>query len=102
MTRGEFSQGTDLVSKTNLNNVERAASLIGGATLLFVGLKRPSWGGLLMAVAGGALVHTGATGYCVAYKALARTNNGTSDDENVARDVHVEKSILINRDASEL
>lgn len=104
MTRGEFSQGTDLVSRTNLNNVERAASLIGGATLLFVGLKRPSWGGLLMAVAGGALVHTGATGYCVAYSALGRTSNGTSvaDDDNVARDVHVEKSILINRDATDL
>ena len=104
MTSGELSQGTDLLSTTNLNNVERAASLIGGATLLFVGLKRPSWGGLLMAIAGGALVHTGATGYCVAYSALGRTSNGTSDsdDDNVARDVHVEKSILINRDTAEL
>ena len=91
MTRGELSPGTDLVSRTNLNNAERAASLIGGATLLFVGLKRPSWGGLLMAIAGGALVHTGATGYCVAYNALGRTSNGTSEDENVARDVHVER-----------
>jgi uncharacterized membrane protein len=102
MTRGELSPGTDVVSKTNLNNAERAASLIGGATLLFVGLKRPSWGGLLMAIAGGALVHTGATGYCVAYSALGRTSNGTSDDENVARDVHVERSILINKDSTEL
>ncbi|HSE33887.1 MAG TPA: SRPBCC family protein [Pyrinomonadaceae bacterium] len=91
-------------AKRDLNNVERAASLIGGATLLLVGLKRPSWVGLLMAIAGGALVHTGATGYCVAYSALGRTGNGTSifDDGNVARDVHVEKSILINRDAAEL
>jgi uncharacterized membrane protein len=102
MTHGELSPGTDLVSRTNLNNVERAASLIGGATLLCIGLKRPSWGGLIMAIAGGALVHTGATGYCVAYGALGRTSNGTSDDENVARDVHVEKSVLINRDATEL
>ena len=104
MMREQLSQGTDLVSRTDLNNVERAVSLIGGATLLFVGLKRPSWGGLLMALAGGALVHTGATGYCVASSALGRTSNGIaiSDDENVARDVHVEKSILINRDAGEL
>jgi uncharacterized membrane protein len=104
MMREELSPGMDLVSKTNLNNAARAASLIGGATLLFVGLKRPSWGGLLMAIAGGALVHTGATGHCVASSALGRTSNGTSvsNNENVARDVHVEKSILINRDTAEL
>jgi len=100
--RGKLSQGAELVTRTNLNNVERAASLIGGATLILVGLKRPSWGGLLMAIGGGALVHTGATGYCVAYSALGRTGNGTSVADDVARDVHVEKSILINKDAAEL
>ena len=103
MTNGELAiPTTSSPGKTNLNNVERSASIIGGGTLLLVALKQPSWKGLILAIAGGALIHTGVTGYCVA--ASRRRNNETSvtDDENVARDVHVQKSILINKDSAQL
>ncbi|HEX7295817.1 MAG TPA: SRPBCC family protein, partial [Pyrinomonadaceae bacterium] len=105
MTSGEVSTGFYRAdSTTNLSSAERSASVIGGATLLVVGLRRPTWGGLLLAIAGGALIHTGATGHCVAIGALGRRNNGTSvtDEEDVPRDVHVEKSILINKDSAQL
>ena len=103
MTSEEVSTGFYRAdSKSNLSNAERSASVIGGATLLVVGLRRPSWGGLLLAIAGGALIHTGATGYCVASGALGRRNDGTSTDDDVPRDVHVQKSILINKDSAEL
>ena len=103
MTNGELStRATSSSSKANLSNVERSASIIGGGTLLLVALKRPSWGGLILAIAGGALIHTGVTGYCVA--ASSRRNNGTAvtDDQDVARDVHVEKSILVNKDSAQV
>ena len=104
MMNEELSTGIVRPNKANLGNVERSASLIGGGTLLLLGLKQRSWGGLLLAIAGGALIHTGATGYCVAAGAQGRRNEGTSltDDADVARDVHVEKSILINKDAAQL
>ncbi len=105
MTSAEFSaDAVSAVNKTNLNNMERSASLIGGATLLLIGLKRPSWDGLLLAIAGGALIHTGVTGHCVANTALRRSNNGTSatNKADVAHEMHVEKSILINKDSTEL
>ena len=103
MTNGEIlTRTTSSPIKANLSNVQRSASIVGGGTLLLVALKRPSWGGLILALAGGALIHTGVTGYCVA--AASRKNNGTSvtDDEDVARDVHVEKSIVINKDSAQL
>lgn len=103
MINGELSRRiTSSPSRVNLNSAERSASIIGGGTLLLVALKRPSWGGLILAIAGGALIHTGVTGHCVA--APTQRNNGSSvtDDEDVARDVHVEKSILINKDSEQL
>ena len=99
----EANTGLQRVNKTNLNNLERSISIISGATILFLGAKRPSWGGLLMAIAGGALVHTGVTGYCAAHAALGRESiDSISDDSNVARDIHVERAITINKDANEL
>lgn len=100
---GKANTGLQRVNKTNLNNLERSISIISGATILLLGVKRPSWGGLLMAIAGGALVHTGVTGYCAAHAAFGRESiDSISDDSNVARDIHVERSITINKDANEL
>jgi uncharacterized membrane protein len=89
--------------KVNINNLERSLSIIGGSTLLLLSTRKPSITGLALAIAGGALVHTGVTGYCSAYAAFRRNDNAASiDEENVARDVHVEKSVTINRSSDEL
>jgi uncharacterized membrane protein len=89
-------------SKTNVNNVERAISVIGGGTMVFVGLKRPGWGGLLLTAVGSGLLHRGITGHCVGYASLNVKNKLSAESVPIARDIHVEKSITINRSPNEL
>ncbi|CAO3414070.1 YgaP family membrane protein [Azospirillum endophyticum] len=48
----------------NVGHNERLASLAGGVLLAVLGLRRPNWTGAAMALAGGALVARGLTGYC--------------------------------------
>ena len=48
----------------NVGHNERLASLAGGVVLAVLGLRRPNWTGAAMALAGGALVARGLTGYC--------------------------------------
>jgi uncharacterized membrane protein len=88
--------------KSNVNNVERAISVIGGGTLVFLGLKRTGWGGLALTMVGGGLLHRGITGHCVGYASLKAKKNLTAESTLVARDVHVEKSITINKSPEEL
>ena len=87
---------------TNLSNIERAISLIGGGTAVFLGFKRPSWGGLVLTLIGTSLIHRGFTGHCVAYAAWNAGTTDASETAPVARDIHVEKSITINRSPDEL
>ncbi|HEX6731568.1 MAG TPA: SRPBCC family protein [Pyrinomonadaceae bacterium] len=89
-------------SKTNINNVERAISVIGGGTILFLGLKRPSLGGLVLTAIGSGLLHRGITGHCAAYAGLKIKNNLGAESAPVAHDIHVEKSITINKSPNEL
>lgn len=51
----------------NVGHAERLASLVGGGILAVLGIRRPTIGGAVMALAGGALVARGLTGYCPAY-----------------------------------
>ncbi len=80
--------------KTNLNELERRASLIGGGVLSLYGLVRRSPIGLL----GGYLVYRGATGECPVYEKLgintATLGKGT--------DIKVEKAMTIDKPAEEL
>ncbi|MBY6260713.1 DUF2892 domain-containing protein [Azospirillum sp. 412522] len=48
----------------NVGHRERLASLAGGVALAVLGLRRPTWTGAALALAGGALVARGLTGYC--------------------------------------
>lgn len=86
----------------SVSNLQRSISILGGSTIVLLGVRRPSVAGLLLTLTGGGLIHFGVTGYCVAYPRLHKNAAAINDEENVARDVHVEKSITINRDAQEL
>lgn len=48
----------------NVGHTERLVSLVGGGLLAVLGLRRPTVAGAAMALAGGALVARGLTGYC--------------------------------------
>lgn len=53
----------------NVGQTERLVSVAGGVALATAGLARRSPGGALLALAGAALVHRGATGHCMVYRA---------------------------------
>src|SRR5438067_753092 len=54
----------------NVGDAERLLSVYGGSALAWLGLKRGSIPGLLLAAAGGAIAYRGLTGHCHLYEAL--------------------------------
>ena len=90
----------------NVGGVERFACAITGGALAAYGLRRRSAGGLILTLAGAALLHRGGSGHCNTYQALGIDTSKTSDhnagEHDVARDVHVEKSIIIDKSPEEL
>ncbi len=60
----------DFERMINVGHTERLASLIGGGVLAVLGMRRPTVAGAAMALAGGALVARGLTGYCPVKGAL--------------------------------
>jgi uncharacterized membrane protein len=85
----------------NVGGLERFACAITGGALAAYGLRRRSAGGLILTLAGAALLHRGGTGHCNTYQALGINTSHASDnsagEHDVARDVHVEKSIVIDK-----
>mgnify|MGYP001459981843 CR=1 FL=1 len=51
----------------NVGHTERLVSLVGGGLLAALGMRRPNLAGAALALAGGALVARGLTGYCPVY-----------------------------------
>lgn len=91
----------------NVGDAERAASTIGGGTLVALGLWRGGFGGLALAALGGALIHRGVTGRCELYRAIGASTAEPGPDPIAggvpARPgVRVEESVTINRPADEL
>ena len=86
---------------TNVGKVERIASTIGGGALIGYALLNRSKFNTALGVLGAALAYRGATGQCEVYRALG-VNTAAEGSEKVARDVHVEKSITIDRSPAEL
>ncbi len=95
-------------TSVNIGEIERWASAIGGGALAIYGATRGSLGGIALALVGAALVHRGATGHCNLYEAMnfSTAEGDLRNSENVSvsgeRGTKVEKSVRINRPASEL
>lgn len=101
----EESSGSDNANGSGINvgGIERLACAIAGGALAVYGLRRRSISGLGITLAGAALLHRGAAGHCNTYQLLGiSTAKGTTHHANVARDVHVEKSIIIDKSPEEL
>jgi len=89
----------------NVGSAERWAFAIGGGTLAVYGLTRRSKGGLLLSVLGAGMLYRGTTGHCNVYEAIGVSTATSGEDasrSDVARDVHMEKSITINKPPDEL
>lgn len=71
----DVARSDDLERMINVGHTERLVSLVGGGLLAVLGLRRPTVAGAAMALAGGALVARGLTGYCPA-KAMVEDWSG--------------------------
>ena len=106
----ERSTNTDTTESNdkgiNVGKVERIACAVSGGALMAYAFKNRSTSGLLLALLGTGLLYRGVSGQCEAYRALgidtAHDSSTTRNDEEVARDVHVEKAIAINKSPEEL
>ncbi len=76
----------DFERMINVGHTERLVSLVGGSLLAVLGLRRPTVAGAAMALAGGALVARGLTGYCPA-KGLLEDWRGSDDRSIPAQDI---------------
>lgn len=76
---------------TQMSDVERWASLIGGGAMVLTGLQQRSLRGALMALAGGGLVYHGATG-----------QESLQESIGMNKSITVEKTVTINKPAAEL
>jgi uncharacterized membrane protein len=92
-------------SSINVGEIERLASAVAGGALAVYGFRQRSIGGLCLTLAGTALLHRGVTGHCNTYQAFGITTNeakSASGEAPVAKDVHVEKAIAIDKTPEEL
>src|SRR5215510_12666003 len=89
--------------KVNVGSRERWISGIAGGVVALYGLRNRSIGGLLLTMLGAGLIHRGVTGHSELYKRFGvNTAKAAFTEEPVARDVHIEKSILIDRSPDEI
>lgn len=89
----------------NVGDGERFISVAGGGALSIYGLKRGGFSGLLMAIAGGALIYRGATGHSDLYKALSVSTakrKGLRASVKHGAGIKVEKSVTIDKPVEEL
>jgi uncharacterized membrane protein len=101
---GRIYQPGQLQQHGNISERERKLSLIGGAALTLLGLRRRSLGGLALAGIGIGFLWRGGTGYCGVYERLGiDTRHGEAEPHDYfERGVHVEESVTINKRPDEL
>lgn len=90
----EKSISTQPAKDTEASRLERWASIIGGGALVLSGLQQRSLRGILTAAAGGSLVYQGAQ--------KKSTLKQVGEAVGLEKTILVEKTVTINRPASEL
>src|SRR5947209_9528163 len=88
----------------NVPQAERIGSIAAGAGLVLYGASRRSFGGLLIALLGGALIHRGATGHCALYENLGINSRQLNTEQGVRGDkgIKVVKTITVARSPQEV
>ena len=100
--RQSADNGNTNNSKVNVGRIERIASAVGGGALVGYAITNRTKTGIALGLLGAGLLYRGATGQCEAYRSLGinTANDGASED--VAREVHIEKSVTISSTPKEL
>jgi uncharacterized membrane protein len=89
----------------NVHELERWASMAGGAALMLLGAKRGTVPGLATALIGAGLFTRGWTGHCSMYQALGLSTAGRRSPATsvpAGQGVRVDKSVTIQRSPAEL
>lgn len=88
----------------NVTSPERIGSVAAGAGLLLYGVSRKSFGGILLALLGGALIRRGATGHCELYQTLGVNSRQLNTESGVRGDkgIKVVKSVTVGRPPQEV
>jgi uncharacterized membrane protein len=89
----------------NVGQMERLIGGIAGVAMVYLGLKRASLPGLLVAGLGGALVYRSTTGYCPAYGMMGidtHQETAARPEDYFERGVHVEQAYMIQRPVEEV
>jgi uncharacterized membrane protein len=89
----------------NVNDVERIGSVLLGGGMAVFGAQRGSLSGWLIAVIGGGLVYRGVRGHCMVYEQLGISTakgRGRATTIPAQHGVHVEHSVIVQREAEEL
>lgn len=107
-------KGNPAAGTTNVNEVERIASAIGGGLLAVYGARQKGVTGALLALAGAALVKRGVTGHCGVYGALGMSTaegdaggllekkHGRSAVLDASKAIKVERAVTVNVPPAEL
>jgi uncharacterized membrane protein len=93
--RAPFAQQQN--PQINVGSNERIVSVLGGVVLLGIGLLRRKLSGSLLGLVGGGLLYRGLSGHCHVYGAMGKSTAGPMDQE-----IHVDKSVTINRPQEEI
>jgi uncharacterized membrane protein len=91
-------------SLQNVHQAERIGSVIAGGALAWYGIRegltKHALPGAALALAGGALIRRGLTGYCDVYRMIGVNTAQPTPDENAAipyqQGVRVDRSVIIN------
>ncbi|MCA1604172.1 MAG: DUF2892 domain-containing protein [Acidobacteria bacterium] len=89
-------------SKVNVGRIERVASAVGGGALVGYAITNRTKTGIALGLLGAGLLYRGATGQCEAYRSLGINTAKNGSSEDVAREVHIEKSVTISSTPKEL
>ena len=100
--RQDAGNGNSNNSRVNVGNVERLISGIGGGALIGYAITNRSKTAIALGLFGAGLLFRGATGQCEAYRALGINTADNSGLEDVAREIHIEKSITVSSTPKEL
>lgn len=85
-------------SQVNVGQMERVASVLGGAGMVMLALTRPSRASFLAALSGGYLLYRGFSGNCLVYEAVGIQRAGT----NGRAGIKVERSLTVYRPREEV
>jgi hypothetical protein len=90
--REQAARSLDAVARSsagkhvNVGDIERLATLLGGAGLVLYGVLRRSPIGVVLAVIGGALLYRAGSGYCVVYQALGISTADAGDSQLIKQE----------------